>query len=371
MRAGIPASRAAHATACPWLPALAATTPADRSRSESIAIRLTAPRTLNAPVRCRFSALSQTSRPTMREKVSEVYTGVSRATPARRRRASSMSASFWAVSVFIAKFAGARLKSGTGIDSEYLFKYLLHRRQRVELAALHLVEQAPQLGIVGDRPLQVRLRTRRGHREHLTGEVLAAPLVQQPVRLEVRAVLGDLVPELLDPLLLERFGEDDRRTPIALLVEAEDRTHLVEHRLRRRVVLLVDDDHVRDFHDSGLQRLHRVARARHQREHDGVGDADHLDLALTGPDCLEEDEIPPGCVEDEQGLQRRLGEPAQMAAGAHRADEDPGIEEVVGEPNPVAEQRALGERAGGIDGDDADRLAQCADVSDERADQGR
>jgi hypothetical protein len=36
----IPASRAAHATACPWLPALAATTPARRSSSPSVAIGL-------------------------------------------------------------------------------------------------------------------------------------------------------------------------------------------------------------------------------------------------------------------------------------------------------------------------------------------
>ncbi len=69
--ARIPAWRAAQATAWPWLPALAATTPAARSSSDSVAILLTAPRTLNAPVRCRFSALSETSRPTSRENVSE------------------------------------------------------------------------------------------------------------------------------------------------------------------------------------------------------------------------------------------------------------------------------------------------------------
>jgi len=37
------------------LPALAATTPDDRSASDSRAIRVYAPRTLNEPVRCRFS----------------------------------------------------------------------------------------------------------------------------------------------------------------------------------------------------------------------------------------------------------------------------------------------------------------------------
>jgi hypothetical protein len=35
-----PTSRAAQATACPWLPALAATTPAARSSSPSVAMWL-------------------------------------------------------------------------------------------------------------------------------------------------------------------------------------------------------------------------------------------------------------------------------------------------------------------------------------------
>jgi hypothetical protein len=68
--AGIPASLAAHATAWPWFPALAATTPACRSVSPSVAIVLNAPRILNDPVRCRFSALRKTWRPLSRENVS-------------------------------------------------------------------------------------------------------------------------------------------------------------------------------------------------------------------------------------------------------------------------------------------------------------
>jgi hypothetical protein len=74
------------------------------------------------------------------------------------------------------------------------------------------------------------------------------------------------------------------------------------HRLRRRVIHLVDRDHVWDLHDPGLQRLDRVARAGHQYEHDGIGDPDHLDLALTGPDRLEKDEFFAGGVEDEERL---------------------------------------------------------------------
>src|ERR687896_722373 len=109
-----------------------------------------------------------------------------------RWRASSMSASVGPAVVFISVLAGARLKSGTGIDLEYPPKYLSHRSQRVELAPLDLVEKPAQLGVVRHRALQVRLRPRGGDREHLAGEVLPAPLVEQRVRLEMLAVVGDL-----------------------------------------------------------------------------------------------------------------------------------------------------------------------------------
>src|SRR4029453_3653330 len=163
----MPAARAAQATACPWLPALAATTPAARSCGVSAEIRLKAPRTLNPPRRCGFPPLSEASRAVMRGRRSEPYTGVSRATPVSRSRASRMSARLGAVCVAIFKFSGARLKSGTGIDSENPLKYLSHSRQRIELAALHLIQQAPKLGVVRHCLFQMCLCPRRRDREHL------------------------------------------------------------------------------------------------------------------------------------------------------------------------------------------------------------
>src|SRR5690242_10049676 len=161
-----PASRAAQATAWPWLPALAATTPALRSFSESVAILLTAPRILNEPVRCRFSAFSQTSRPMRVESVSVPYTGVTRAWPSSRARASRISLSPGAVFVF---------------KLEHLSHDLANGGERVQLARLHLVEQPAQRLVVGNRALEVRLGARRSDREHLAGEVLPAPLLEQPL----------------------------------------------------------------------------------------------------------------------------------------------------------------------------------------------
>src|SRR5438105_5257835 len=183
--AWIPASRAAQATACPWLPALAATTPARCSASPSVEILLKAPRILNEPVRCRFSALSTTSRPARRENVSERNTGVTRATPSRRPRAASMSRRPGAVSV---------------ANVENLVEDLVHRRQRIELAALDGVDNASQLRIVGDRPLEVRLRPRRGDGEHLLRQIPATALLEQPVAFEKRPVRDDLLPAAVEVL---------------------------------------------------------------------------------------------------------------------------------------------------------------------------
>src|SRR6266536_209220 len=357
IRATAPTSRAAHATACPWLPALAATTPAASSSVLSVATRLKAPRTLKEPVRWRFSAFRWTSRPTNRDSVSEPWTGVTRATPSSRARACSISGRPGAVAVVA--------------NPEHLLQYLPHRAERIEPALLHLVEQPPQLGVVGDRVLEVLLRPAGGDGEDLAREVPPTPLVEPARFLEVGAVRRDLLPQLRHVLAARRLGEHDRRPPLPRAVEREDRAHLAQHRLRGRMVHLVHGDHVGNLHDPGLQGLHRVAGARHQHEQHRVGDADDLDLALTGADGLEEDEILARRVEHEQCLQRRLGEPTEVAPRAHRADEDAGIEKVVGEPDPVAEQRPLREGARGIDRDDADARAVGAHVPDERRDEAR
>src|SRR5919204_1112876 len=116
-----PASRAARATACPWLPALAVTTPAARSASLRVATLLTAPRTLKEPVRWRFSALRPTGRPLRLVSVSDAKTGVTRARWPIRPRAASMSASVGPVRIAIR------------LDSEDFLEDLAHGRERIEL----------------------------------------------------------------------------------------------------------------------------------------------------------------------------------------------------------------------------------------------
>src|SRR5918992_5138164 len=98
-----------------------------------------------------------------------------------RSRASRMSVGVGAVSVFI--------------DLEHPNHDLSDRGEGVELPPLHLVEQTSQLRIVGHGLLEMELRTGRGDREDLPGEILAPTLVEETMRLEVLAVRRDLLPE--------------------------------------------------------------------------------------------------------------------------------------------------------------------------------
>ena len=88
----VPSSDAASATPWALLPALAATTPRSRSAGLSPAIRTYAPRSLNDPVRWRFSHLSSTGPPTSSPRTRDAASGVTCVTPRSSSRAAVMSA---------------------------------------------------------------------------------------------------------------------------------------------------------------------------------------------------------------------------------------------------------------------------------------
>ena len=238
------------------------------------------------------------------------------------------------------------------------------RRWTPSTSAAHVVVLAHRLPYEPPEPCD-------GERLDLAAQVALASRVELAALVELGPALLERVPELGHALAAERLGEQDRRPPLANGIERDDRPHLLQHRLRRGVVHLVDGDHVGDLHDPRLERLHCVTGAGHQHEQDDVCDADHLDLALAGADRLEEDDVLPGCVDQQERLERRFGQAAEVPARAHRADVDLRVEEVVGEADAVAEQRAARERARRVDGDDADAPAEAARMADERADERR
>ncbi|CFW44906.1 Uncharacterised protein [Bordetella pertussis] len=90
--AGTPMRCAWYATPWAWLPADTAITPAARSASVRLSIRLRAPRSLNEAVNCRFSNFSQISAPRISDSVRECVNGVLRTCPRRMSRAVWMAA---------------------------------------------------------------------------------------------------------------------------------------------------------------------------------------------------------------------------------------------------------------------------------------
>ena len=74
--AATPRTRAAAATAWPWLPEEWVTTPRSAWAEESCSTKLVAPRILNAPTFCRFSHLKNNRAPLASSTYELVNTGV-------------------------------------------------------------------------------------------------------------------------------------------------------------------------------------------------------------------------------------------------------------------------------------------------------
>ena len=68
-------------------------------------------------------------------------------------------------------------------------------------------------------------------------------------------MLGELLSQVLDPYPADRLGPHDRHLPALARPERQHALDLAHHRVGERVVGLVDDDHVRDLHHSGLECL--------------------------------------------------------------------------------------------------------------------
>src|SRR6476660_5256579 len=99
------------------------------------------------------------------------------------------------------------MSASVGIDPEYLLNDLRHRRQRIHLARLHLVDQLRELGVALDRRLEVIARPRSCDREDLTGQVPAPALFEAALPLEEGAVLLHRLPQLRDVLAALGLGE--------------------------------------------------------------------------------------------------------------------------------------------------------------------
>jgi hypothetical protein len=139
----------------------------------------------------------------------------------------------------------------------------------------------------------------------------------------VFAVAADLVPELIDALPRRGRRLHDWRLPLVGRVRLQ--REICRHRLDRAVgafaIRLVHDEDVGNLHDAGLERLHLVAGAGHERHHRDVGGADDVHFILAHTDGFDDDDVLAGGVEDEGDVARRTCQAAQVAPCRHAPDE--------------------------------------------------
>ena len=177
----------------------------------------------------------------------------------------------------------------------------------------------------------------------------------RPSCLLERTVLADRVPELVDALAARRDRLHDLRAPRRCgptRSSISSRSRTVSATPSRSALFTTNRSAI--SMQPGLVRLHAVAPARVHDHDGGVGGAGDLDLDLADADGLDDDPRLARGVEHARRARRREREPAEVAAGGHRADVDAGVGGVVLHAHAVAEDRAAAERAGRVDGEHAD-----------------
>ena len=128
---------------------------------------------------------------------------------------------------------------------------------------------------------------------------------------------------------------------------------------RQVAVGLVDDDQVGELHDPALDALELVAAGRRGDEHEEVDEVGHRHLGLADADRLDEHDVEPGRLAQQQRLARAAGHAAERARrtgdGRMKAL---GVPAEVGHAGLVAEDRAAGAGARRVDGEHRDPVAR-------------
>jgi hypothetical protein len=115
-----------------------------------------------------------------------------------------------------------------------------------------------------------------------------------------------------------------------------------------------------NFHDAGLEGLHLISRARHERHDRHVRGADDVDFVLADADGLDDHDIKTSGIEDDGGFGGAVGQSTEMAARGHAADEHARVLGVCLHAHAVTENRAAAVRARRVHADNADRASALA-----------
>ena len=142
--------------------------------------------------------------------------------------------------------------------------------------------------------------------------------------------------------------------------------------VRAGPVGLVDHEDVGDLQDAGLDRLDRVAHARARAAPAWCPRATAISTsAWPTPTVSTSTTSQPAPSSTRTACGVAAASPPRWPAAGHRPDVDAGVGGVVLHPDPVAEDRAAGERAGRVDGEHADPVPGRAQRPDQLVGGGR
>ena len=117
-------------------------------------------------------------------------------------------------------------------------------------------------------------------------------------------------------------------------------------RLRPGTIRLIHHHEVGHLEESGLRRLHRVAKAGSRHRHPEISEFQDRNVPLPHARRLQQDALRAARGQQPQD-RRHLGSEAGFAVASRHAPEENRVR-TAGEPHPVAEERPSGPGAGGI-----------------------
>jgi len=115
-----------------------------------------------------------------------------------------------------------------------------------------------------------------------------------------------------------------------------------------RMIGLIDHKNVRDLHDAGLDRLNAVPQTRWDDHDGGIGGSGDLEFRLTHSHSFHQHHVHSHGVQEKHCVEARNREPSQVSPCAHAPYEYPGVGGVAHHADAIAQDRASGEGAVGI-----------------------
>jgi hypothetical protein len=222
----------------------------------------------------------------------------------------------------------------------------------IQPAGDDLLEQGGERRVGVEAALEVAAHPRGADGDHLVAQVAPTPLVERALLLDERAVGGELLEQLLHALPRSASV----RTMGTRQAPARPVARTSTPRTSRTIVSVSGWSALLTTMTSGISMIPAFSAWMESPEPGMRMRTTVSAWSITSisawptPDRLQEDVLLARGVHEQRGLQRRLAEAAERPAVGHGADEHARIEEVLGQPDAVAEQRAVGERRARVDG---------------------